>query len=75
MVNTLKEKKVMVIESLINTLSHKNRTDIEASLNASEVLMDLVVNEKTLDLFMEDDARLIGDIIELAIDPMNSLNQ
>jgi len=65
----------MVINELINTLGHSNKTDLEASLNASEVLMDLVANEKTLDIFMEEDAKLIGEIMELAVDPMNCHNQ
>jgi hypothetical protein len=65
----------MVINELINTLGYSKNTDLEASLNASEVLMDLVANEKTLDIFMEEDAELIGEIMELAVDPMNSHNQ
>jgi hypothetical protein len=65
----------MVINELINTLGYSKNTDLEAPLNASEVLMDLVANEKTLDIFMEDDAELIGEIMELAVDPMNSQNQ
>jgi hypothetical protein len=65
----------MVINELINTLGYSNKTDLEASLNASEVLMDLVANEKTLDIFMEEDAKLVGEIMELAVDPMNSHNQ
>jgi hypothetical protein len=75
MIKTLKQKKLMVINELINTLGYSNKTDLEASLNASEVLMDLVANEKTLDIFMEEDAKLVGEIMELAVDPMNSHNQ
>lgn len=35
MLQTLKTKKSMVVDELINQLSHKNRDDLEISLNAS----------------------------------------
>ena len=31
--------------------------------------------EKTFELFWLDDAEIIGSIVELAIDPLNSFNQ
>ncbi len=43
----------MVVDNLIGTLSHRNRDDIEASLNAKAVLIDLIETEKTFELFME----------------------
>ena len=60
---------------MISTLSHKNRENIEASLNASSVLIELVELEKTFEIFMDNDAELIGQIMELAVDPSNSFNQ
>jgi len=48
---------------------------MEAALNASSVLIELVESEKTLEIFMEDDGKLIGEIIDLAVDQSNSHNQ
>lgn len=45
----------MVINELISKLSHKNRDDIESSLNAKSVLIDLIETEKTFELFLEND--------------------
>ncbi len=55
-------------------MSHSNRDDLEASLNASTVLIDLIEIEKQFDMFFENDGSLINLIIELAIDPTNSFN-
>jgi hypothetical protein len=48
---------------------------LQASLNACSVLTELAENAVTLEIFLENDASLIGDIIDLAIDPSNSFNQ
>ena len=74
MLQTLNEKKLLVTQKLISALSHKNR-DIEASLNACAVLIELVESEKTLEIFMEDEARLVGHMFDLAVDPSNGANQ
>ena len=65
----------MVINELISKLGHKNRNDIETSLNAKSVLIDLIETEKTFDLFLENDCEKIAKIFELALDPSNSFNQ
>ena len=69
--NLLEQKKIMVVRELINTLGHKNRDDVEASLNAKAVLIDLIETEKTFELFMNDDAAMISQMVELAADPSN----
>ena len=56
-------------------MSHKNRDDTEASLNAKTVLIDLIETEKTFEIFMENDAELVSNIVELAVDPSNQFNQ
>jgi Mg/Co/Ni transporter MgtE len=71
----LEQKKIMVVKELIKTMSHKNFADQEASLNARSVLIDLIESEKTFEIFMNNDAELIGKIIELAADPSNQFNQ
>ena len=70
----MKEKKLLVVQELIGTLGHKN-SDIEGSLNASAVLIELVETDKTLEIFMEDEGKLIGDMFEMAVDPSNGPNQ
>ena len=75
MLRVLREKKVYVARELVRALSHKNRDDMESALNASSVLIELVESEKTLEIFMDDDAKLIGEIIDLAVDQSNSHNQ
>ena len=74
MLKKLDEKKLFVVQELIEQLSHKN-SDIERSLNASAVLMELVKYEKTRSIFFEDESKMIGQMIELAIDPSNGANQ
>jgi hypothetical protein len=71
----LEEKKIMVVKELIKTMSHKNRDDTEASLNARSVLIDLIETEKTFEIFMNNDASLISQMVELASDPSNQFNQ
>ena len=65
----------MVVKELIKTMSHKNRDDTEASLNAKTVLIDLIETEKTFEIFMENDAELVSKMVELAADPSNQFNQ
>jgi hypothetical protein len=67
----LEQKKMMVVKELIKTISHRNREDIEAALNAKAVLIDLIETEKTFELFMNNDAELVNQIVELAADPSN----
>jgi len=67
----LEKKKILVVSELIKTLSHKNRDDQEASLNARSVLIDLIETEKTFEIFMKNEAQLISTIVELAADPSN----
>ena len=71
MKNLLEEKKIMVVNELIKTLGHKNQNDIEASLNAKAVLIDLIETEKTFEIFMNNDAHMIATMVELAADPSN----
>jgi hypothetical protein len=51
----LEGKKREVIKKLITQLSHKNRDDLEVSLNAHAVLIELIETEKTLGVFLEND--------------------
>jgi hypothetical protein len=68
-------KKRSVVQNLIKKMSHTNSSDMEASLNASTVLIELIEIEKTFEIFWTNEAELIGKIIELAIDPSNNFNQ
>ena len=52
MIKVLDNKRLFVIKELIQMLGHRNR-DIEKSLNASAVLLDLVKYEKTRAVFFE----------------------
>ena len=71
----LEQKKIMVVRELISTLSHKNRDDVEASLNAKSVLIDLIETEKTFEIFMQNEAAMVHQMVELAADPSNQFNQ
>jgi hypothetical protein len=75
MVERLRVKKDMVINRLINGLSHSNRGNIEVSLNSCTVLIELIEIEKSFELFFQDDCRFIRRLIELATDPSNEFNQ
>jgi hypothetical protein len=75
MLSVLNRKKREVVKQLIMAMSHSNRDDLEASLNASTVLIDLIEIEKQFEMFFENDGALVNLIIELAIDPTNSFNQ
>jgi len=75
MVKVLASKKEQVIGNLINMLDHRNKSDIEISLNSSTVLVELIEIEKTFEIFFKNNAKLVSRIIELAIDPSNSFNQ
>jgi len=75
MLKVLNSKKRDVVKQLIMAMSHSNRDDLEASLNASTVLIDLIEVEKQFEMFFENDGSLANLIIELAIDPTNSFNQ
>ena len=65
----------MVISSLINVLGHKNQSSIEDSLNATQILIEMIELEKTFEIFMMNQAAMVGTIIELAIDCSNHHNQ
>ena len=74
MKKVLDSKKTMVLKQLINQMGYRNTNNMEASLNASSVLIELIEMEKTFELFWQDDAEIINSIVELAIDPLNSFN-
>lgn len=80
MKDVLGRKRREVLSQLIEAMGHSNRDDMEASLNASTLLIDLIDQESrgvasTMEIFMENDGESIGRIIELAVDPSNSFNQ
>lgn len=74
MMDTLTHQKQMVISKLIKGLSHSNRGNIEVSLNACTVLVELVEIDKTFELFFANDSQFIRKLVELAIDPSNAFN-
>lgn len=75
MFRVLQEKKLMVVNSLVGILSYKNRGNLEDSLNATYILIEMVELEKTFEIFMRNDAEVVGTMIELAVDCSNSFNQ
>jgi len=75
MYRILQQKKVMVVDGLLSVLSHKNRSNVDDSINATEILIELVEIEKTFDIFMMNKADKVGTIMELAVDCSNSFNQ
>lgn len=75
MYRILQQKKVMVVDGLLGVLSHKNRSNMDDSINATEILIELVEIEKTFDIFMMNKADKVGTIMELAVDCSNSFNQ
>ena len=48
--------------------------DLENSLNSSQILVELLETEKIFEIFMEDNAKRVGRLIDLAIDCSNSFN-
>jgi hypothetical protein len=74
MYKTLNKKKNYVVKKLIQNLSHSNRSDIETSLNASAVLIELVEQKLTFPLFTKNNGEHLSSIMELAVDPSNSFN-
>lgn len=64
----------MVIDGLIGILSYRNRDNLEDSLNATQILVEMVELEKTFEIFMMNGAEKIGTIMELAVDCTNSFN-
>jgi len=73
----LNDKKVMVIQSLIQKLSHGNTDDLEGALNASSILIEIVEasEEKGFQFLFLNDADFLNQIMELALDPTNSFCQ
>ena len=74
MYRVLQEKKHMVVNNLIGVLSYRNRDNLEDSLNATQILIEMVELEKTFEIFMMNGAETVGTIIELAVDCSNSFN-
>lgn len=74
MYKILQDKKHMVINELIGILGHRNRDNLEDSLNAVSILVEMVELEKTFEIFMMNGAEKVGTIMELAVDPTNSFN-
>ena len=70
----LAEKKREVILRLIEQLSHKNRGDLEMSLSAMQILVDLIELEKTCALFFDNEGEFVRKLMKLAIDPSNAHN-
>ena len=71
MYRILQQKKVMVVDGLLGVLSHKNRSNMDDSINATEILIELVEIEKTFDIFMMNKGEKVGTIMELAVDCSN----
>jgi len=74
MYKILQDKKHMVINELIGILGYRNRDNLEDSLNAMQILIEMIELEKTFEIFMMNGAEKIGTIMELAVDPTNSFN-
>ena len=74
MYKILQDKKHMVISGLIGTLSYRNTDNLEDSLNATQILIEMVELEKTFEIFMMNGAEKVGNIMELAVDCTNSFN-
>lgn len=75
MYKVLQEKKSMVVDGLLSILSYKNQDNLEDSLNATAILIELIEMEKTFELFMANDAEKVGSVMELAVDCFNQFNQ
>lgn len=71
----LQQKKLMVVDGLLSSLSYQNGSNFEDSINATAILIELVEVERTFELFMLNKAEKTGEIIELATDCANSFNQ
>ena len=71
----LEKKKQMVVTSLVRLLGFRNQDSLEDSLNAMYILIEMVEVDKTFELFMGNDAEIVGDLVELAVDPENEFNQ
>jgi len=71
----LEKKKQMVVTSLVRLLGFRNQDSLEDSLNAMYILIEMVEVDKTFELFMGNDAEIVGDLVELAVDPENQFNQ
>jgi hypothetical protein len=56
MVKVLNNKKNRVISRLLDMLDHRNSSDLEQSLNSCSVLIELIDNDKTIELFFNNDA-------------------
>lgn len=65
----------MVINGMIGILSYRNRDNVEDSLNATQILVEMVELEKIFEIFMMNGAEKVGTIIELAVDCSNEFNQ
>jgi len=54
MIKLFEKKKMMVVKSLLSQLSKKNRDNLEKTMNSSTVLQELVENENTFKLLVDD---------------------
>ena len=70
----LEEKKADIVGKLITKLSHINKNDMEAALSASQILIDIVEIEKTIEIFFDNDAKYLHQLIVLAVDCENKSN-
>ena len=64
----------MVINGLIGILSYRNKDNTEDSLNATQILIEMVELDKTFDIFMMNGAEKVGTIMDLALDCSNAFN-
>lgn len=71
--DTLVAKRQEVINSLIESLSQKNKNDLEACLNAQTILSELTENEGTFAELIKRDNMV--NLMEAACDLHNHLGQ
>lgn len=73
MLDILNQKRQQVVTSLIDSVSSKNRDDLEAALNAHTILTELCENEVTFSRVILKDNIL--RLVEAACDLHNNLGQ
>jgi hypothetical protein len=73
MADTLNQKRQEVIVSLIEQISSKNRSDLEAALNGHTILTELCENEVTFSKIIQKDN--IHRLVEAACDLHNITGQ
>ena len=60
---------------MVDQLSHRAAPDDEAALSAQQILIEMIETEKTCELFFENNAEILGRIMDLAVDCSNVFNQ